>query len=218
LTRDKGSLLDVGCGLGYFVKRVGETRKGWEVVGYEISERAVEFARTKNGLKNVYQGLIQKSKIPENSLDIITLWDVIEHIPKPHSLLKYLWTILKPGGILFMQTPNFPFQLWKARLKVLVKGMRPGGHYLEAKDHINNYKMKTLSRLGEQCGFHSPSFYILKPIMSVAGSKSRLGLYAKVGYYHLSKFVFWASYGKWNISNTLFATMEKKSGEDSKLS
>ncbi|MCZ8236985.1 MAG: class I SAM-dependent methyltransferase [Leptospiraceae bacterium] len=206
----KGQILDVGCGLGFFVKRISETNPSWKAIGYEISERAVQFAKEKNNLKNVHSGVVQASKIEPNSLDMITLWDVIEHIPKPHSLLQYLNSILKPGGILFMQTPNFPFQLWKARLKVLIKGMRPGVHYLEAKDHVNNYKMKTLAELGSQCGFFLPKFYILKPIMSVAGSKSKLGLYAKVLYYYLSKWVFQFSFGHWNISNTLFVTMVKK--------
>ncbi|PJE05003.1 MAG: SAM-dependent methyltransferase [Leptospira sp.] len=206
----KGQILDVGCGLGFFVKRISETNPSWKAIGYEISERAVQFAKEKNNLKNVHSGVVQASKIEPNSLDMITLWDVIEHIPKPHSLLQYLNSILKPGGILFMQTPNFPFQLWKARLKVLIKGMRPGVHYLEAKDHVNNYKMKTLAELGSQCGFFQPKFYILKPIMSVAGSKSKLGLYAKVLYYYLSKWVFQFSFGHWNISNTLFVTMVKK--------
>ncbi|MCC5814602.1 MAG: methyltransferase domain-containing protein [Leptospira sp.] len=210
LKAPKGKLLDVGCGLGFFVKSVGKAKPQWEVTGYEIAERAAKFAQEKNGLSNVHAGMVQESGIPEGSLDIITLWDVIEHIPKPHSLLEYLNSLLKPGGILFMQTPNFPFQLWKARLKVRLKGMKSDGHYLEAKDHVNNYKMETLARLGEQCNFFEAKYYILKPIMSVAGSNSKLGLLAKVMYYHFSKWVFFLTFKKWNISNTLFVTMVKK--------
>jgi 2-polyprenyl-3-methyl-5-hydroxy-6-metoxy-1,4-benzoquinol methylase len=209
LTAPKGKLLDVGCGLGFFVKKVAETKSGWKPIGYEISEKAVKFAQEKNNLPNVHSGMVQESGIAPNSLDIITLWDVIEHIPKPHSLLEYLHSLLKPGGILFMQTPNFPFQLLKANLKVKLKGMKPGIHYLEATDHVNNYRMETLSRLGEQCGFINSRYYILKPIMSVAGSKSKLALIGKVLYYHLSNWVFFLSRGRWNISNTLFVTMVK---------
>ncbi|WCL49430.1 class I SAM-dependent methyltransferase [Leptospira sp. GIMC2001] len=210
LKEKNGKLLDIGCGLGFFVKKVGSDRSGWTAIGYEISERAVAFAREKNRMDNVHSGLVQDSGIEKSSLDIVTLWDVIEHIPKPHSLLDYINSVLKPGGVLFMQTPNFPFQLWKAKLKVLIKGMKPGVHYLEAKDHVNNYYMETLARLGEQTGFENPKYYILKPIMSVAGSKSKLALIAKVLYYHVSRFIFWISRGRWNISNTLFVTMTKK--------
>jgi 2-polyprenyl-3-methyl-5-hydroxy-6-metoxy-1,4-benzoquinol methylase len=207
---NKGKILDVGCGLGFFVKRIETMKPEWTAIGYEISEKAVQFANEKNGLKNIYAGLVQSSTIPANSIDIITLWDVIEHIPKPHALLQYLQSLITPGGIIFLQTPNFPFQLWKAKLKVLIRGMKPGVHYLEAKDHVNNYKMATLAELGKQCGFETPKFYILKPIMSVAGSKSKLGLYAKIIYYYFSKFIFTLTFGKWNISNTLFVTMNKK--------
>lgn len=210
LKKDSGKLLDVGCGLGFFVKSVGKAKPRWEAIGYEISEKAVQFAREKNSLDNVHAGMVEESGIEKESLDMITLWDVIEHIPKPHPLLEYLHSLLKPGGVLFMQTPNFPFQLWKALLKVRLKGMQPGVHYLEAKDHVNNYKMETLARLGKQCDFHDPKFYILKPIMSVAGSKSKLGLLAKVAYYYFSKTVYFLSLKKWNISNTLFITLKKK--------
>jgi 2-polyprenyl-3-methyl-5-hydroxy-6-metoxy-1,4-benzoquinol methylase len=210
LRAPEGKLLDVGCGLGFFVKKVGEAKPGWKSIGYEISERAVKFAQEKNHLKNVHSGMVQESGILPGSLDMITLWDVIEHIPKPHSLLQYLHSLLKPGGILFMQTPNFPFQLLKANLKVRLKGMQPGVHYLEAKDHVNNYRMETLARLGNQCGFINSKFYILKPIMSIAGSKSKIGLFAKVIYYHISNWLFFISRGFWNISNTLFVTMVKK--------
>lgn len=209
LIHKEGTILDVGCGLGFFVKTVTEKCPGWKAIGYEISKKAVDYARKVNGLQTVYSGMVQESGLPENSIDIITLWDVIEHIPYPHSLLEYLWKILKPGGILFLQTPNFPFQLWKARLKVWLKGMQPGGHYLEAKDHINNYKMETLSRLCLQCGFENPQFYILKPIMSVAGSRSALGKLAKKLYFYISKWIFTITGKKLNISNTLFLTVQK---------
>lgn len=81
--KKEGRLLDVGCGLGFFVKHVRETFPGWEVKGYEMSPRAVKFAREKNGQDTVFEGMVQSSGIEKGSLDIITLWDVIEHIPRP---------------------------------------------------------------------------------------------------------------------------------------
>jgi 2-polyprenyl-3-methyl-5-hydroxy-6-metoxy-1,4-benzoquinol methylase len=209
LSQESGKLLDVGCGLGFFVKAVLTARPKWEAVGYEISKQAVAFANNQNGLPSVYAGLVQNSKLPENTFDIITLWDVIEHIPKPHSLLTYLFSLLKPGGILFLQTPNFPIQLFKANLKVRLKGMKPDGHYLEARDHVNNYKMPTLAELGKQCGFTEPSYKVLMPILSVAGSKSKLAVYAKLGYYYLTKFIFGITFGRINWNNTLFLTLRK---------
>ncbi len=209
LNYESGKLLDVGCGLGFFVKAVLTSKPDWEAIGYEISTQAVAFANKENQLKTVYSGLVQNSKLPENSFDIITLWDVIEHIPKPHSLLTYLFSLLKPGGILFLQTPNFPIQLAKAKLKVMLKGMQTDGHYLEAKDHVNNYKMMTLAELGKQCGFIEPKYKVLMPILSVAGSKSKFAIYLKLGYYFVTKMIFLLTFGKVNWNNTLFLTLKK---------
>lgn len=209
LTQSSGSILDVGCGLGFFVKAVMTQKSGWNAIGYEMSEVAVKFAREKNGLKNVFAGMVQNSGIAPQSLDVITLWDVIEHIPKPQPLLKYLHSLLKPGGFLFLQTPNFPIQLWKARLKVLLKGMKEGGHYLEAKDHINDYTRHTMDYLAGQCSYKKPEYHVLPPILSVSGTKSNLGKIGKISYYHLTKMIWMLSFKTLFLNNTLFAVLRK---------
>ncbi|MBE7412739.1 MAG: class I SAM-dependent methyltransferase [Leptospiraceae bacterium] len=209
LKAEKGKILDVGCGLGFFVKTVLEKRPGWEAFGYEMSPSAVKYAKEKNSLKNIFSGQVEKSKIPKNSFDIITLWDVIEHIPKPQPIMKYLYSILKPGGILFLQTPNFPIQLFKAKLKVMINGMKPDGHYLEVKDHINDYTETTLAMLSKDSGFQSIKFKILKPILFISGGKSKLGGIAKLLYYKISKFLWVISFKKINLNNTLFAILKK---------
>ena len=201
MQKDSGTILDVGCGLGFFVKMVQEKKPGWHAIGFEMSEPAVKFAKEKNGLKTVYAGMVQSSGIGKGSIDIITLWDVIEHIPKPQPLMEYLFSLLKPGGILFLQTPNVPIQLIKANLKVALKGMKPDIHYLEAKDHINDYSRKTLSMLGTQTGFAATEYYVLTPILSFAGSKSSFG---KIG-----KMLWFASFKSIMMNNTLFAVMKK---------
>lgn len=209
MQKDTGTILDVGCGLGFFVKMVQEKKTGWNAIGFEMSEPAVKFAKEKNGLKTVYPGMVQSSGIGKGSVDIITLWDVIEHIPKPQPLLEYLYSLLKPGGILFLQTPNVPIQLIKANLKLAIKGMKPGVHYLEAKDHINDYSRKTLSMLGKQTGFASTEYYVLTPILSFAGSKSSLGKIGKMLFYYTTKFIWFASFKSIMLNNTLFAVMKK---------
>ncbi|MDX1961292.1 MAG: class I SAM-dependent methyltransferase [Leptospiraceae bacterium] len=210
LKQDSGTLLDVGCGLGFFVKTVQEKKRGWNAIGYEMSPNAVKFAKEKNGLSTVHSGMVQNSGIAKESIDFITLWDVIEHIPKPQPLLEYLHNILKPGGVLFMQTPNFPIQLLKANLKVMLKGMKEGVHYLEAKDHINDYTRKSMTKLAIDTGFQNPEFYVMKPILSVAGVGGGLGSFAKLGYYHLTKAIWILSGKTIFLNNTLFATLRKK--------
>ncbi len=207
LKNKKGKILDVGCGLGYFLKHIS-LYNDWDAYGCEISQSAVDFAKNKLDIKNVICGKIEGSDYPNNYFDIITLWDVIEHIPDPFPLLKYLNSILKEGGILFIHTPNINIQLSKARIKKLLKGMCREAHYLEAKDHINIYSPKTMKRVLDECGYKKTKFIQLHPIQSVSGSKSVILKIIKNSWYYFSKVLFYLTIGKININN-LFVIASK---------
>jgi hypothetical protein len=116
---------------------------------------------------------------------------------------------LKPDGFLFLQTPNFPIQLIKANLKVALSGMKENGHYLEAKDHINNYKLKTMKDLALMCNFKAPEYYVLPPILSVSGSRSSLAKLGKLGYYYFTKVIWHLSFRTLFLNNTIFALLRK---------
>ena len=196
-----GRLLDVGCGLGFFVKAL-EPFQDWQTVGCEISAAAVQFARTSLGLNNVMRldrtgGL----DFPPNYFDIVTLWDVLEHLPCPDPLLGNLGSILKEGGLLFLHTPNVQVQLLKARLKKRLKGMQPGVHYLEAKDHVHLYSMRSIRRLLERNGFSRVAFTHLHPIQGVAGGRSRFLTAVKNQWFWCAKAVFDLSFGLVNLDN-----------------
>ena len=148
------------------------------------------------------------SNFPQKYFDIITLWDVIEHIPNPHPLISYLLSILRDGGILFIHTPNIQVQLPKAKLKKLLKGMKQGIGYLEAKDHINTYSVNTIKKMLYRNGFSKVSFVHLHPIQSVAGSRKLLLRYIKNKWFCLSKILFAATFGWININN-LFVVAKK---------
>jgi 2-polyprenyl-3-methyl-5-hydroxy-6-metoxy-1,4-benzoquinol methylase len=195
-----GELLDVGCGLGYFVGGISSF-PNWEVVGYEISKAAVEFAQDKLGLENVLHGRVEEADFPERNFDIITMWDVIEHIPNPDPMLSHLSSLLKDDGFLFLHTLNVHIQLPKARITKLLRGMNPRLHYLEAKDHINIYSMNTISKVLRRNGFHQIEFIHLHPIQTFAGSKSALLKRVKNGIFYVSKILFTASFGRINIDN-----------------
>jgi len=195
-----GRLLDVGCGLGFFVKRVGEY-SSWEVYGYEIAGSAVDYARDVLKLDNIFNGRVEGSNFPSNHFDLITMWDVIEHLPQPDIMLSYLYGILKPDGILFLHTPNVVIQLAKARLKRLMRGMRAEVHYLEPKDHMHIYSMKTITRLLNRNGFNRLKFTHLDPIQSVSGSRKRQLVFAKNLWYGASKTLFQLSFGRLNFDN-----------------
>ena len=209
LSGNGGRLLDVGCGLGFFVKRCQQWPK-WKAHGCEISEQAVKFGSEELGLPNLKSGLVEEAGYEKGSFDIITLWDVIEHLKEPDGLLSHLAALLKDDGLLFIHTPNAPMQLMKARLKVALKGMQDGAHYLEAKDHLHLYQMATMEKLLQRTGFPNVRFTHLWPIQSVAGSKGKLALLAKNSWYLFSRMVFGLTLGLCNINNNLFVIGRKK--------
>ncbi len=204
----RGKLLDVGCGLGYFVKKVSES-PDWEVFGYEISPAAVDYARNNLGLKNVLAGRVEESNFTPGSFDIITLWDVLEHIPQPDVLLGYLHSLLKENGILFIHTPNIAIQLPKARAKKILKGMNSEVHYLEAKDHMHIYSMKNLKKLLLRNSFAEVDFIHLPPIQAISGKSNLALILVKNLWYFLSVALFKVSLGRVNLDN-LFAVVKKK--------
>lgn len=100
------TLLDVGCGNGMFLSRAEMV--GWTVTGIDIDPDAVKIARD-NGL-NVKVGSIIDIKVVEQQFDVITLSHVIEHVHDPIDLLLECYALLKPGGYLWLQTPNIASQ------------------------------------------------------------------------------------------------------------
>ena len=200
----RGRLLDVGCGLGYFVKRAAAV-PGWEAFGYEISPQAVAFARERLGLDTVFCGTVETSHFTPGSFDVITMWDVIEHIPDPDPLLAYLRSLLTADGVLCMHTPNAVVQVPKARLTRRLRGMRPDLHYLEARDHINIYKVSTLRRVLQRNGFRRVRFIHLSPIDGMAGYKGRIASLLKRAWFVAAVVLFHASLGRINVDNLFVA-------------
>ena len=97
------SILDVGCGNGSFVDIAMEN--GYKVRGIDLSQSAI-----KVGLKfnlPVENMDFLSSEIENSSFDVITMFEVIEHLPEPVKFLKKAELVVRPGGIVYLTTPNF---------------------------------------------------------------------------------------------------------------
>ena len=98
-----GTLLDIGCASGefleYFVKHTN-----WKGIGIEPIEHAAELAQ-KKGL-TVIKGTLNDANFESSFFDVITLWDVLEHLPNPASSLKECARLLKPSGKLIIKVPD----------------------------------------------------------------------------------------------------------------
>ncbi|PVW15372.1 methyltransferase [Marixanthomonas spongiae] len=100
LNQGSGSLLDIGAGTGEFLKKASE--KGWEIYGAEPNKKARTISEEK--------GITLKESFTEfagQKFDVITLWHVLEHIPKLHEAITQIEQLLKPGGILLIAVPNY---------------------------------------------------------------------------------------------------------------
>jgi 2-polyprenyl-6-hydroxyphenyl methylase/3-demethylubiquinone-9 3-methyltransferase len=99
------NVLDIGCGGGLFLSLLKQ--RGAGVIGLELSDSRAQYAKTKHGLA------IDKHPIESdhwqkgyaNHFDAVTLWDVIEHVNYPQQTLQSAVNVLKPGGLLLIDTP-----------------------------------------------------------------------------------------------------------------
>lgn len=98
-----GHLLDVGCATGAFLWAMQQ--RGWQVRGVEPISHAAAQAQQNFGL-DVFVGLLEEAAFPEGTFDVVTLWDVLEHVADAQATLTEVARILKPGGLLVFSVPN----------------------------------------------------------------------------------------------------------------
>jgi len=98
-----GKILDVGCSSGVFLNMA--KNHGWETTGIDISKDFVNYAR-KNFELDIRLGYLEDFSFKENSFDVVTLWDLIEHLREPVKLLNEVYRILRSEGILLIVTPD----------------------------------------------------------------------------------------------------------------
>jgi len=100
--RSHNRFLDVGCGAGTLLNIAGN--EGWQAEGVEISKPSVEFLQSK-GIK-VFHGYLSSANFPDDSFDVITAVEILEHITNPEDVIKEINRILRPGGLFWATTPH----------------------------------------------------------------------------------------------------------------
>ena len=138
----KGNLLEVGCATGISLKIAQD--QGWKVFGVEVNEKAALIA---NGVLNadlVQVGLLNNDMFPDEYFSLVTLFDVIEHIPHPIEFLSILNKKISPGGSILFVTPNVSTLSFK-----ILKNKWP--HFVQ--EHLALYSPKSMNRLLKETGF-----------------------------------------------------------------
>lgn len=99
-----GRMLDVGCGKGLFLEE-GRASGRWEVMGIDPTEQACDFVREILQIP-VHFGTLVDFSPPEQPFDLITLWNVLEHVPDPTATIRRCNEMLVDGGLLVITIPN----------------------------------------------------------------------------------------------------------------
>jgi 2-polyprenyl-3-methyl-5-hydroxy-6-metoxy-1,4-benzoquinol methylase len=143
--RKDTSILDIGCAQGFFLFEA--SKAGYITKGVELSRDAARYAKEEFGL-DVEIGPFEELQFPENHFDVVTLWQVLEHLSYPLVVLKEVNRILKPGGLLIVSTPNMA----GIPAKILRK------KWWDIKRlHINQFTTKTLMDILHSAGFQNIS-------------------------------------------------------------
>lgn len=100
--KEKGSLLDIGCAYGYFLKYAS---KHFKVKGIDISKHAIKIAKKEIGKENALLHDVMEKLPFKKKFDLITAFDVIEHLPNQEKALKNIKNVLKKDGYLLIEMP-----------------------------------------------------------------------------------------------------------------
>lgn len=139
--RKTNNLIDVGCGIGLFLEVA--KKRGWNVYGTEYTDEAIQICESKGILMR--QGKLNPSNYPPNFFDIITSFEVIEHINNPKEEMNNFYSILRKKGLIYMTTPNFN------SLSRLLLGNQ--WTVITYPEHLSYYTPKTLNYLFKNSGF-----------------------------------------------------------------
>jgi 2-polyprenyl-3-methyl-5-hydroxy-6-metoxy-1,4-benzoquinol methylase len=134
--RKTNKMLDVGCGRGWFL--IEAKKRGWEVYGTEFSEKAIEVCEAA-GL-HMQSGKLQSNSFEKEEFDIITSFEVIEHINNPTEEISNIHGFLRKGGLFYCTTPNF-----NAYLRYYLK--ENYNNVIAYPEHLSYYTRSTLKKL-----------------------------------------------------------------------
>jgi SAM-dependent methyltransferase len=140
--KNEGNLLEIGCGEGEFL--IAAKQAGFKVQGIDISQNSVDIANAGIGEDCVRCENAEEANLPEEFFDACVLFDVIEHVRNPIKFLDKIYTLLAPGGTLFLITPSC--DSWAARIMK--------SNWMEFKpEHFHYFNKETIRNALSQSGF-----------------------------------------------------------------
>jgi SAM-dependent methyltransferase len=144
--KQAGALLDMGCSSGAFLEFMRS--ESWKLYGIEMSEDCAKTAEARSGAQ-VFVGNILDAPFPPESFDVITCFDVLEHLYEPRRVMARVSEWLKPGGVFYVLVPNVE----SAEANVFGSYW----HGLELPRHLFHYSPMSLKLLAESAGLRELS-------------------------------------------------------------
>lgn len=139
-------VLELGCSHGSFVALLGQA--GYDTSGVEMSPWVVEFGR-KTFDAEIAVGPVENLEIPLGSFDVVALMDVLEHLPDPMATMAHCLQLLKPDGLLLIQTPDFKKDM---NYMALVETQDAFLEQLKADEHLYLFGKDSVTRLFQRLG------------------------------------------------------------------
>jgi 2-polyprenyl-3-methyl-5-hydroxy-6-metoxy-1,4-benzoquinol methylase len=150
------SLLDIGASAGLFLHTVQESEPTWSVSGIEASRQAVAACKSRFGIDLIH-GMLEDMplEVYEGKYDVISMFDIIEHVQEPLKMMQKASALLKVGGILVVTTPNIESwtskilqsRWWSYRLMHNVLFSRQSMRHLMSRSSLQVIRMRGLIRL-----------------------------------------------------------------------
>ena len=138
-----GRMLEIGCSYGDMLSRFAA--QGWDVEGVEVDARATAHARAVFGLTVHHGSLGDVRSSLSGRYDLITMFHVIEHITGVHRLADTLATLVAPGGVLLIRTPN--------GASLMSRILRGWWEWSAVPEHVHLFTNTSLRTLLARCGF-----------------------------------------------------------------
>ena len=165
-----GRLLDIGCSTGLFLnemRRYGE----WALRGVETSADAARYGRARFGL-DIHTGELADAPLEPGSFDVITLWDVLEHLPDPGAALALIRDLLAPGGRAVISVPN--------RASIDARLFGPWWTGIDPPRHFSVFRPRDLARLCAERGLRVERAYCFYGRYTTFAASLRLLLRAQL--------------------------------------
>lgn len=138
----RGKLIELGSGFGYLLNSFKQD--GWDVMGIEPLRGCCQFTESEFGIKTIPK-TIEEASLDENSVDVVLMMHVIEHVPDPLGTFKEVHRILKPGGYFVLETPRYD------TLMFMLLGKRERS--LSCDGHIYFFTTDTFRKMAVHAGF-----------------------------------------------------------------